>query len=998
MQGVQALPFRQTWTGRRFLLDSIKYIVAACTITICAFTFISPHGSQRVYYDPAIAASGLQTAQTGIPAFDSSVLDSRRYVKGPAAGRFRENLRDDVKYITAWNFAGMTNEFMVYINLIFLAYMSHRIPILPPFIPSASHIGHGVPVIQFSDVYDLPRLRDALNWPLLEWSDIKKAKYNDAFDSRASDMEGVDKEVLGCWGAQQAFDKNNRPTPASTPGFLNLEIIYTPVPFFAKLQPKYPPDTHVSFSGLASILQPAGRAEALAAPSAKNHTSFIPRLKDQFHPPDEQLACFDNLYFVGSKDTFEWEERHAPAWNLVGTEARFNPKLDDLASSYLKKVFGRDEIPLYIAVHIRRTDFKNWCRGAAIQDCFAPLSTYGEKVKEVQEELRQEYGPASLRGTVKEVLVSSDEDDPEFWKDVRELGWNYVDHDAMGTVQNHGLCEEMVGDDTMKSPTVSPVKVAIIGSGLAGLSAAYYLCKENQKRLQRGEGALFEVHLFEKAATLGMDSASISVPVKDGKVARVDVPMRSFQEAYYSNLVKLYREIGVVFRPAHFTYSFSTIRTPTKAESTTTTTMERPQLTTTLLYNGRSGLKGVSRPITPSNPGCVRNTLPLLAQLATFVISTFFLLINYLRLLFLSIPHRIWAPSQTERLDEWMRRTTPKSWISPTMEDVWTMPVEEVLDYIYLGLFTPNYVALQGVQDVVARLAAPLDPHHIHLSSTITSITPDPSNPTQASVHFTRSCEGNPVNGEAIHGFSHVIIATQANQAIPILKTYAESITSEPSARPIRNLIRCLSNFEYRKNVVVNHTDSSLSPPNASDRRILNFISSESRSPLTTNSICVPPNFAMATHVVSPSPSAATSTQTIYQTTNPLFPPCPSSILSVAWMERAILTVSSKLALRDLFCDAAETGSDVTKSAPCWSWLGLKQRKRKALGPLQGASIARPNSRADGGTERPQIWACGSYAFEGIPLLEGCVASARLVVQEGIAGGISSRSSQISSQ
>ncbi|KAG8970772.1 hypothetical protein FRC05_011723 [Tulasnella sp. 425] len=379
----------------------------------------------------------------------------------------------------------------------------------------------------------------------------------------------------------------------------------------------------------------------------------------------------------------------------------------------------------------------------------------------------------------------------------------------------------------MKSSITSPVKVAIIGSGLAGLSAVYYLSKEKQKGLQRGEGPLFEVHLFEKAAALGMDSSSISVPVKDGKVVRVDVPMRSFQEAYYFNLVQLYREIGVVFRPAHFTYSFSTIRTPTRAESTKTT--ERPQLTTKLLYNGRSGLKGVSRPIASSNPRCAHNTLPLLAQFATFVISTFFLLLNYLRLLFLSIPHRLWVPSQTERLDEWMRRTTPKTWISrqlglddswrrfigevvvplfscvctATIEDVWTMPVEEVLDYIYLGIFTPNYVALQGVQDVVARLAAPLDPHHIHLSSTITSITPDPSNPTKASVHFTRSSEAIPANGEAIHGFAHVIIATQANQAIPILTTYAESITSEPSARPIRNLIRCLSNFEYRKNVVV---------------------------------------------------------------------------------------------------------------------------------------------------------------------------------------------------
>ncbi|KAG9050344.1 hypothetical protein FS837_005965 [Tulasnella sp. UAMH 9824] len=401
--------------------------------------FWSPLGSQRVYYDPATAVPESQAARNDISMFDLSVLDSRHYVKGPATGRFRDNLKEEYKYITAFNYAGMTNEFMVYINLIFLAYMSHRIPILPPFIPSHSHIGSKVPVLQFGDVFDLPRLREALNWPILEWSDVKRAKYNEIFDSHDSEIQGVEKEVLGCWGAQQAFDKNNRPSHSNTPGFLNLEVVYTPVPFFAKLQPKYPPDTHVSFSGLASLLRPVGRAEALAAPSAKNHTSFIPRLKDQFHPPDDQLACFDNLYYVGSKDTFEWQERHGPAWNLVGTEAKFNPKLNELASSYLRKVFGKEEIPLYIAVHIRRTDFKNSCKGADIKKCMASLSDYGVLVKQVQEELRQQYGSSSPRGRVTEVLVSSDEDDPEFWKDVRALGWKYVDHDAMGTAYNHGL-------------------------------------------------------------------------------------------------------------------------------------------------------------------------------------------------------------------------------------------------------------------------------------------------------------------------------------------------------------------------------------------------------------------------------------------------------------------------------------------------------------------------------------------------------------------------------
>lgn len=100
--------------------------------------------------------------------------------------------------------------------------MSHRIPIIPPFMPASDHIGDNGPVLQFSDVYDLPRLREALKWPILEWSDVKMAKYNEIFDYGTSEMEGVETEVLGCWGAQQAFDEYNRPMDALTPGFLNL--------------------------------------------------------------------------------------------------------------------------------------------------------------------------------------------------------------------------------------------------------------------------------------------------------------------------------------------------------------------------------------------------------------------------------------------------------------------------------------------------------------------------------------------------------------------------------------------------------------------------------------------------------------------------------------------------------------------------------------------------------------------------------------------------------
>ncbi|KAG9100834.1 hypothetical protein FS749_012553 [Ceratobasidium sp. UAMH 11750] len=75
------------------------------------------------------------------------------------------------------------------------------------------------------------------------------------------------------------------------------------------------------------------------------------------------------------------------------------------------------------------------------------------------------------------------------------------------------------------------VKVAVIGSGLAGLSAAYLLAKSRSE----GSDVEFDIHIFEKSSVLGMDAESLTVRVsgpsgqeKDEEI-RVDVPMRSIQ-------------------------------------------------------------------------------------------------------------------------------------------------------------------------------------------------------------------------------------------------------------------------------------------------------------------------------------------------------------------------------------------------------------------------------------------------------------------------------------
>lgn len=64
-------------------------------------------------------------------------------------------------------------------------------------------------------------------------------------------------------------------------------------------------------------------------------------------------------------------------------------------------------------------------------------------------------------------------------------------------------------------------KVAIIGSGLAGLTASYLLAHASDRD---GNEVKLEPHLFEKSHTLGMDSASISVGKKNE--FRIDVRLQ----------------------------------------------------------------------------------------------------------------------------------------------------------------------------------------------------------------------------------------------------------------------------------------------------------------------------------------------------------------------------------------------------------------------------------------------------------------------------------------
>lgn len=87
----------------------------------------------------------------------------------------------------------------------------------------------------------------------------------------------------------------------------------------------------------------------------------------------------------------------------------------------------------FISIHMRRGDFRVYCKDVAEADCFPPLSAIADRVAEVQQELFDRKGIS-----VTEVIMTSDERDPSWWAEVRDFGWSHVDFAAEQTVEKYG--------------------------------------------------------------------------------------------------------------------------------------------------------------------------------------------------------------------------------------------------------------------------------------------------------------------------------------------------------------------------------------------------------------------------------------------------------------------------------------------------------------------------------------------------------------------------------
>lgn len=87
-------------------------------------------------------------------------------------------------------------------------------------------------------------------------------------------------------------------------------------------------------------------------------------------------------------------------------------------------------------MHVRRGDFLTGACGLTDPEaCFNHMTVYAEHVASVNKTLAAK----GIHVPTYNVLVTSDESDPQWWKEVEDLGWHYTNHTLERTSEIYGL-------------------------------------------------------------------------------------------------------------------------------------------------------------------------------------------------------------------------------------------------------------------------------------------------------------------------------------------------------------------------------------------------------------------------------------------------------------------------------------------------------------------------------------------------------------------------------
>ena len=301
------------------------------------------------------------------------------------------------------------------------------------------------------------------------------------------------------------------------------------------------------------------------------------------------------------------------------------------------------------------------------------------------------------------------------------------------------------------------MKIAVIGSGISGLSASYFLSKKHH------------VDLFEKEDRFGGHSYTIDVIVNKKRIP-VDIGFIVFNHLTYPNLINFFNEIDIEIEKSDMSFSVSVEGTNFE-------------------YCGK-GLKGI------------------------FANKSNFLNIKFIRMFleilkFYKLCDKISNIDQVITLDEFLKKNKwSKSFINyhiiPMVSAIWSMPPYEAgkmpMNFFLKffqnhGLFKLRnrpqwYTVAHRSKTYVNKVLSKISGEYFK-NYKINSIKRVSSG---AQVYYGGANE--------FFDYDKVILATHADQALSLIKN------------PTDQEIKTLSNFDYKKNLAVLHCDESVMPKN----------------------------------------------------------------------------------------------------------------------------------------------------------------------------------------
>jgi predicted NAD/FAD-binding protein len=436
--------------------------------------------------------------------------------------------------------------------------------------------------------------------------------------------------------------------------------------------------------------------------------------------------------------------------------------------------------------------------------------------------------------------------------------------------------------------------VAVVGAGLAGLTAAWRL-------VQRG----FGVTLFERHGAPGFVAHSVQVPtdlVTPGDSAaalppRVDVPIRVFYAGYYPTLVRLYAELGVATEAVSYASSFH-------RDDGTLYFRYRNWLVGERSYSWVAPHDLAGAPARRIAAAALRFGWRAPRALAAGALAG------------ISIGEHVQREGYGDDFVQGLLLPAVATICTCSHDDAWRIPAAVVVDYLARGLARePVRRARQGADEVARRLIEGIRAGggRIELARTLLSLRHTEAAAGEAPLAL-RFADGR------VERFEHVVLATQANQAIALL---------DDAAVAERALLKA---FRYRPVDVVMHRDAALLPPRRRDWSAVNLLvvpgQAQPQSTIWVNAVMP---------VLQPRGGRPRASDApLFQTVHPLREPRPGLRISQARFERPVVDAASERALPVLARLHAEAGR--------------------------------------------RLWFCGSYAQPGVPLLESAVRAAEVVV------------------